>query len=765
MKAKNTKPDVEIVFSKMTKKILSYAIALVLILININSIAQTNIPVGTWRTHISFRQSYDIAIATDRVYSSSKNGIFYVLKEDNSLKKLTKMEGLSDTDISEIAWDSRSQSLLSGYKNGNIDIIRANAIINYPIIKNSDKNVKTIFDFTFSGNLSYVATGFGVVVFDLERLEIIEAYQNLGETGENLQIFESVVFNDSLFLATEKGVIAGRLDPAVNLQDFNNWFRFDSTAGIPQSSITSLTVFDNKLYAAISEDGIYTYGSGMWNRQIYLQNEPFTDISVSNNLMTVSTNTSVWTVDVNQNLTQVISALIVSPGIALIDTDGSMWIADAENSLVSNYSGEFQRISPSGPYSDRFFTLFYNEEDEKMTAVPGGYDIQRNPIGADLGFYIFEDGLWTNFSPTGYDVAGDMVDITYNTALHTYLLTSFGNGITFWDGESNIRSINLTADEYPFPVDELLAVYTAGDVSWLTCYEVIPGIYKEKNFVWEPVSLDLPGEDHILQIKEDLFANIWFRVDPVNEGGLLIYNETDGLKRRLTDVTDNGGLPENKVYDIEVDLNGNVWIATGKGVAYYPVGIDLFSGSVNAIRPIYDGRFLLGDEKVTVIKTDGGNRKWIGTEKGVWLFDEFGEELIYFFSASDDPLLSDEIIDIEINDKTGEVFIATSGGLSSFRGTATKAGDRHAPDIKIFPNPVGRNFSGLVAIEGLAHESEIKITDVAGNLIWQMHSNGGTATWNLTTLYGGRPGTGIYLIFSSTSDGTDTFVGKLAIID
>ena len=749
----------------MTKKILSCAITLALILIKTNTIAQTNIPLGTWRTHISFRQSFDVALGSDRVYSASKNGIFYILKEDNSLNKLTKMEGLSDTDISEIAWDFRSQSLLAGYKNGNVDIIRTNAIINYPIIKNSDKNVKTIFDFTFSGNLSYIATGFGVVVFDLERLETIEAYQNLGETGENLQIFESVVFNDSLFLATEKGVMAGSLDPAVNLQDFNNWFRFDSTAGIPQSSITSLTVFDKNLYAAINEDGIYTYAGGMWTRQNYLQNETFTDISGSNNLMTISTNTSVWTVDTNQNLVQVNSALIVSPGIALTDADGSIWIADTENSLISDYTGEFQRIAPSGPYSDRFFTLFYNEADEKMTAVPGGYDIQRNPIGADLGFYTFEAGLWTNFPPAVYDAAGDMVDITYNLALHTYLLTSFGNGITFWDGESNIRSINLTTEEYPFPVDELLAVYATGDVTWLTCYQTIPGIYKEKNSVWEPVSLDLPGEDHILQINSDLYDNIWFRVDPLKEGGILIYNESGGLKRRLTDATDDGGLPGNKVYDIEVDMTGNVWIATGRGVAYYPGGIDLFSGSVNAIRPIYDGRFLLGDEKVTAIKTDGGNRKWIGTEKGVWLFGEFGEELIYFFSASDAPLLSDEIIDIEINDKTGEVFFATSGGLSSFRGTATKADDRHAPDIKIFPNPVGRNFSGLVAFEGLANEAEVKITDVAGNLIWQMHSNGGTATWNLTTLYGGRPGTGIYLIFSSTSDGTDTFVGKLAIID
>ncbi len=765
MKAKNMKPDAEIVFSKMTNKIRCCAITLALVLIKIAAIAQLNIPLGTWRTHISFRQSFDVALAGDRVYSASENGIFYLLKEDNSLNKLTKMEGLSDTDISEINWDSRSQSLLTGYKNGNVDIIRDNAIINYPVIKNSDKNNKTIFDFTFSKNLSYISTGFGIVVFDLDRLETIEAYQNLGETGENLQIVESVVFNDSLFLATEKGVIAGSLDPEINLQDFNNWFRFDSAAGIPQSLIASITVFDEKLYAAISEDGIYMYGDGMWTRQNYLQNETFVNIFGNLNLMTVSTNTSVWTVDMNQNLAQINSALIFSPGMALIDADESMWIGDAENSLLANYTGEFQRIAPSGPFSDRFFTLLYNESDEKITAVPGGYDMQRKPIGANLGFYTFENGLWTNFPPSAYDVAGDMVDITYNQVQHTYLITSFGNGITFWDGESNVRSINMSAGEYPFPVNELLAVFAAGDVSWLTCYQVIPGIYKEKNAVWEPVSLGLSGEDHILQINEDFYENIWFRVDPISEGGILIYNEVDGLKRRLTDTADHGGLPGNAVYDIEVDLNGNVWIATGKGVAYYPGGIDLFSGSVNAIRPIYDGRFLLDNEKVTSIKTDGGNRKWIGTDKGVWLFDEFGEEFIYFFNTSDVPLLSDEIIDIEINNKTGEVFFATTGGLSSFRGTATKADDTHAANIKIFPNPVERNFSGLVAIEGLANEAEVKITDVAGNLIWQMQSNGGTATWNLTTLYGGRPGTGIYLIYSSTSDGSDTFVGKLAIID
>jgi hypothetical protein len=113
---------------------------------------------------------------------------------------------------------------------------------------------------------------------------------------------------------------------------------------------------------------------------------------------------------------------------------------------------------------------------------------------------------------------------------------------------------------------------------------------------------------------------------------------------------------------------------------------------------------------------------------------------------------------------TGEVFFATSNGLSSFRSDATKGGDQHL-NVKIFPNPVTPDYSGLVTIEGLPENAEIKITDVSGNLVWQMKSNGGTATWKLTTLYGTNPGTGIYMIYSSTSDGSDTFVGKIAIIN
>jgi ligand-binding sensor domain-containing protein len=97
----------------------------------------------------------------------------------------------------------------------------------------------------------------------------------------------------------------------------------------------------------------------------------------------------------------------------------------------------------------------------------------------------------------------------------------------------------------------------------------------------------------------------------------------------------------------------------------------VFNATVNAVKPVFGNRFLLRDERVTAIEIDGGNRKWMGTENGVWLFDEFGESQVQNFNAENSPLISNTIVDLEINDKSGEIFMMTDAGIVSFRSDAT----------------------------------------------------------------------------------------------
>ncbi|HSZ71168.1 MAG TPA: T9SS type A sorting domain-containing protein, partial [Cytophagaceae bacterium] len=92
-------------------------------------------------------------------------------------------------------------------------------------------------------------------------------------------------------------------------------------------------------------------------------------------------------------------------------------------------------------------------------------------------------------------------------------------------------------------------------------------------------------------------------------------------------------------------------------------------------------------------------------------------------------------------------------------------GEETNTDVKIFPNPVEPGFDGYVGISGLANNSRVKITDIAGKLTYETPSNGGTASWNLKNYNGQRATAGVYLIFSSTDDGLQKYVGKITVID
>lgn len=176
------------------------------------------------------------------------------------------------------------------------------------------------------------------------------------------------------------------------------------------------------------------------------------------------------------------------------------------------------------------------------------------------------------------------------------------------------------------------------------------------------------------------------------------------------------------------------------------------------------GQYLLNAEIVYTIAIDGGNRKWIGTlGSGLFLLSEDGTEEIFHFTEENSPLLSNTILDIEINHETAEVFIATDKGLMSFRSDATQS-SQHLDDLHIFPNPVRENYNGIITINGLAYESNVKITDVSGNLVFETNSEGGTAIWNGSDINNNRVGTGVYLVLSSDKYGREKTIGKILFI-
>ena len=162
---------------------------------------------------------------------------------------------------------------------------------------------------------------------------------------------------------------------------------------------------------------------------------------------------------------------------------------------------------------------------------------------------------------------------------------------------------------------------------------------------------------------------------------------------------------------------------------------------------------------------DGANRKWFGTANaGILLLSADGLEILEHHTMEDSPLISDNILDLELNQETGELFIITDKGLISYRTNATYEDPNYA-DVQIFPNPVRPDFDGPITMQGIRYNSDVKITDVAGNLVYQTTSNGGTATWSGRTLTGEKVKSGIYLIWTAANEGKGRQVGKIAIVN
>ncbi|HWV31169.1 MAG TPA: T9SS type A sorting domain-containing protein [Dyadobacter sp.] len=262
----------------------------------------------------------------------------------------------------------------------------------------------------------------------------------------------------------------------------------------------------------------------------------------------------------------------------------------------------------------------------------------------------------------------------------------------------------------------------------------------------------------------DLNGLSWTRLPETLGGGIMVSSKDGSRKKVLSTSIGMGTLPASKINSLALDQDGFVWFASAKGVGYFIPDDVLDATRVDAILPIYGQRRLFNNEECTALAVEPGNRKWIGTRTGLYLFNADGTELIRKFTSADSPLPADIINALRFEAGTGLLFIDTPAGMVSYQSDA-KAAAEHISRITIFPNPIRPGYSGNVGISGLTGQSTIKITDLSGRLVFETRSEGGLASWNLNDYTGRRARAGIYMVFVVSADGTEHQAGKLAIIN
>ena len=763
----------------------------------------SQIPTGSWRDHLPYFQCIKVVEIGNKIYCATNNNIFTYNTGDNSLEKLSRINGLSDMGISTMEYYQSKNILLIAYTDGNIDLLINNVITNIPYLKNnllgtySNKSANHI---CFNGNYAYISYSFGILVIDLVKKEIKDNYV-IGLAGASYTV-NSVAISDSIiYAATNNGIFSASLNNPF-LVDYTQW---QLVTGIPNSNgqfdkicYYNGMIVANSVGTNSNPDHLYFLKNNIWTSFLPGASMHKYEIRQWGNWLLITGYNEVF--QLGQSLNVVNQYTYSNPYSTLIDNSGNAWFADNNDGLLFKSAGSqsYTAYCPNGPEQSSAGNVwrmqYYNGT---IYVTGGGADNAWSPrpwIRGEL--FQFTGQTWTsiiNNSANNYTtIAVDPVNpnkvyigswvsglFEYNNGqlFNNYTNTnsplhslSTGTDIyicgTTFDASNNLWVTNTLS---PTPI---LALEPNG-TSWYTNFPF--NKYLSTTYLSDVITID-QGQNH----------QVWIvapREDTQLGSGLFAFsysgtvtNETNVSYTKLLKSLDIYGHTISSVFCAVLDNNNqDIWAGTNTGIlVYYNVfnsSTNVFSGNTNGSQPrvpqkgtdvVYP---LLGGIQVNCIAVDGADQKWIGTATGgAFLVSADGTKQIYNFNVNNSPIFSNNIKAIAIEGTTGEVFFGTDQGIISYRAVAT-TGDEDFSHVYVYPDPVRDNYHGNIIITGLMTNTIVKITDISGNLVFQTVSDGGQAEWDGNLVNGGRRvATGVYLVFLTTEDGSKSFVTKMLVI-
>jgi hypothetical protein len=740
------------------------------------------VSLGQWRTHLPYRYCDLVEATNDRIYCSATGGLFSYNLTDNSIEKISKIDGLSDIGISAMRWSDEVETLILAYQNSNLDIIRQGMILNLPdIMKKQIPGDKSIYDIEFVGQRAYLSTGFGIVLVNLDKNEISETYY-IGDDGQELKVNQVATDGTHIYAATDQGLRRGLLsDPF--LVDFNSW-ELISDIPDPNGTFQAVAYFQEALFTAWSDPAgeqdriYYNTGSG-WNPYPYFTGATCYELMDQGTFMTLvdDNGTSV----INESLLVVRELSSGHPRSASMDDGGDIWMADYGAGLITNQGGNKWSIIPNGPSTTSVYDI--EASGNVLYSVQGGVSGSWNNLFKSANLEYFTNEQWdTRRNP---DIR-DLVSIAVDPADPFHVFAgSWGYGLLEFRNDE--EAIHYTPSN-----SSLQSIIAGGNfirIGGITL-DQLGNLWMTNTGVAEPISVlkadgtwksfkadNLISDNTLSKILVTQSGHKWVIVARGNglfamDDGTTIDETSDDIYKKVSVVDKFGKVITNDVRSFAEDYSGNLWLGTNQGILVMYGPYRLFTeGSVYAqeiLIPRNDGTGLadplLGTQVVTAIEVDGANRKWLGTSGGgAYLVSEDGLEQVAHFTANNSPLLSGTINDICVDGVTGEVFFGTDKGIISYKGDALEGFDNYS-QVVVYPNPVRENYEGPVAIKGLVESTNVKIMDVGGNLVYETESMGGQALWDGTNFRGERVATGVYMIYLSNSDGSLSHVTKLLFI-
>jgi hypothetical protein len=761
-----------------------------------------------WEGHFSYLNIIEIVEAGNKVYAAAENAVFSYDPSTNQLETITTLNGLSGEFISTIHYSSDYQLLLIGYQNGLIEVFKEtdNDVLKVIDILNKTTippNNKKINHFNEHNGIVYVATDYGVSIYDLDNLEFGDTYY-IGFNGSQEPVNQTVIKNNEIYAnCGGNGGIKSASVSNPNLIDFQQWTTIvtGNFVNLVANDMNVIVTSSNAVTSKINTDNSLT--------QLFVSTSLPQDLYFSDAYLieTLSTKVNFYNTDFNLVDTIVPTPEFPATYSCTITFGSHVFIGSSSNSAIGRSgfgvlkttllnNSTFEEIHPDGPLLNSPFSLELKNND--LWVSFGGYGLFFEWGGgqSSTGISRYRQNEWRNITYDSISSKVALPNFLSHIAVNPFdteqvFVSSYYSGVIEVNNGEIVEIYNDNNSTLEPFVSQLYLTsaskFDDNGALWVANGRVQKPLNKFENNQWtsydftpiipQPIGGELGFSDIVIGSDGTKWIGGY-------KSGLIGFNE-NGMQLKNINDKDVSNLPSVKVKSLAIDKNNVLWIGTYRGLRVLYNTSNFFSEEIVRTEPIIileDGlpQELLSQQFISDIIVDGSNNKWISTaDAGVFYVSSDGQKTIHHFTKDNSPLPSNGVNAMALDSENGVVYFGTTRGLVAFKTGGSRTMES-LEDIYVYPNPVRPGFNmaeDKIKIKNISENVNIKITDIEGNLVAEAQSNvnlryknynleidGGTAYWNGKNLANNTVASGVYLVLFSDFDTLETKVSKIMII-
>ena len=695
-----------------------------------------------WESFTSFRDVRRARLVDDTVFMVTSGGLLGITGAGSAGKKMTNIDGLGTTDLTDITVDADGNRWLTGA--GRLIRINEDQIEVFPT--GPVYGELRLFTVEDDGDRLWLGSDSGLILFS--KVNDDGQYENryrITSINAFPPVYDIELVGDSIWLATEAGLAVADRTDLIGLVSPLNWTVY-SAASFPQlgeDRITRLQQFENILYVGGTEGFYWLDQSGPVPNLISVPvtgTGEVTDLTINaDTLFVYTTGGSAFVKD--STTTALSNSALPSPPATGVRTDGVRWLALEAGGIYTDASGSFveypfvglPEISVAGvtvDLSGNVYALLENEgaairDRDEWLPIPFNTGGRTTKALTDP-----RNGVWFGtFGQGAYRLAGGL--LTQYSSANTTLRPAFGSFVVLSGIASSATHIFMSVTD---PVDGYSVAYAPlNDLDTESAWDSIGAI----DGLNDNKVINLAFSNGELAAATD--ANGVYVCEPF--GGQSCIQYTRQRNFLISDVT--------RVVQYAPD--GALWVGTNFGLSRFDIesGLPRFE---NVNLPIGFG------PDITALEIDSRGNAWIGARNGLARRDNASGN-VEVFTTSNSGIVGNEISGLAIDPVTGDLYVATTVGLSR---TPSRFG---APTFDVqailaFPNPYVVTAAGERLQFNFGRPGNVRIFTVAGELVADRDVNAG---WDGTNDGGSAVASGVYLFVVTDEEG-QIGRGKLLLV-